>query len=742
MRHHYPFHFVFIVCTIATTTIAQSPKERLSKFPTRDAAEESTLIDELIKQGPDAIRQVCDQIQPPGSTDDTAARFAVTGLVRQAGRFPERRAPVAKAIADSITAADDPGVKAFFINRLQEIGHDESVPALARSLSDEKLTPHPAAALERIATPAAREALAKVVPIATPAARLPVIKSLCALRHQPAAKDIAAFTTSEDATLKETAIWALVNMGSDLAIDPVNTYLKEAAANQKHKALAWMLLGARRQAEAGKSTDAADTAKAILSLTAQLAGDAHTHAAGAALHLLADVAQDAAVPELVKAANSDNIQLRAAALDAAARIPAATHELIKLLDNAQPAVRADIIAHLGRTGAGAINASAFATVIDRLKDPEPPVRLEAAKAAVKLAPDRAIPALVDLVRTALEPEARAVAEILSRIPGDAALAALAAAVPSAPPASKAIILDTLASRVAKAQKQIILAQAAAEEPAVRLAALRAFESVGDQSDVQKLVELALAAKDNNEEQAALKSAIAAGADIASSDQRAAPFLAAAENAKGPKRAALTRALAKVGGPKALQLISADLKSTDNTLKESAIRALGEWTDPAAVTPLLQVASDRSAPMAQQVLALRGVISVTKASQLPSEQKVNTYASALGAARRPDEKKLVLAALAAERSLEALDLVTPLLEDEALKSEAALTTLKIITPQERRQKGLTGEKAIAALKKAIPLSPDPSTRSDAERYLNRISPPRSTGTPPRNAGTPPVNQREK
>jgi HEAT repeat protein len=249
-----------------------------------------------------------------------------------------------------------------------------------------------------------------------------------------------------------------------------------------------------------------------------------------------------------------------------------------------------------------------------------------------------------------------------------------------------------------------------------------MERVADPTDVPRLVELALAAKDQTEEQAALKSAIAAGADVSNQDQRAEPFLTAAQNAKAPKRSALTRALAKIGGPKAFQLVAADLKSQDNTLKESAIRALGEWTDPAATTPLLEIATNESTPLSQQVLALRGVINVTKSSELPSDQKVNTYANALTAARRSEEKKLVLAALATERTPEALDLVTPMLVDESLKSEAALTIIKIITPQERRQRGLTGEKAITALKKAIPLSPDPTAKSDAERYLNRISPP--------------------
>jgi hypothetical protein len=107
--------------------------------------------------------------------------------------------------------------------------------------------------------------------------------------------------------------------------------------------------------------------------------------------------------------------------------------------------------------------------------------------------------------------------------------------------------------------------------------------------------------------------------------------------------------------------------------------------------------------------------------LSSAQKVQAYSKALAAAKRAEEKKMVVGALAGERTEEALGLVAPLMEEEALKGEAALAVVKIVAPLERRQRGLTGEKAVEALRKAIPICPDAAARADGERYLNRIAP---------------------
>src|SRR5258707_826083 len=85
----------------------------------------------------------------------------------------------------------------------------EPVAALAPLLADEKIALHAAAALERIGSPAAIEALRKSLPAATGARRVAIIKSLGMLRAGAAADEIRKSTTSDDEAIRTTALWAL-----------------------------------------------------------------------------------------------------------------------------------------------------------------------------------------------------------------------------------------------------------------------------------------------------------------------------------------------------------------------------------------------------------------------------------------------------------------------------------------------------------------------------------------------------
>jgi hypothetical protein len=47
-------------------------------------------------------------------------------------------------------------------------------------------------------------------------------------------------------------------------------------------------------------------------------------------------------------------------------------------------------------------------------------------------------------------------------------------------------------------------------------------------------------------------------------------------------------------------------------------------------------------------------------------------------------------------------------------------IKIAIPQDNFR-GLKGEKTVAALKKSIPLCPDPTAKANAEKYLSTLRP---------------------
>jgi hypothetical protein len=258
-------------------------------------------------------------------------------------------------------------------------------------------------------------------------------------------------------------------------------------------------------------------------------------------------------------------------------------------------------------------------------------------------------------------------------------------------------------------------QAADSDPAVRLAALRALEKVAGAQDVPRLIDFILTAKDAGEESAAIKAAVAASMQLPESSDRTAEWVVALRKASGSKRAALERGMARLGGAAALGIVVADLQNADQSTRQGALEALADWQDGAAVAHLLKAA--KAGDAAQQVTAIRGVVQVLKNSTtMPGADRVAALSQALAIATRPEERKMILGALANERGQNAFDLATGALELPGVQAEASLAVIKIALPAGKGQAGLKGPSVAAALKQAIPVCPDGGLEEDAKRYL--------------------------
>jgi HEAT repeat protein len=691
----------------------------LARMPAKNVPDEAAIVSKLMSGGAPAVRDLSARLVSLGTEgkDDTAVRFAVTALVRYAGRpgGEADRAAFALGLCESLDKASDPEVKTFLINRLQETGRDDAVPTLARCLGDEHLAPHAAAALERIATPAATDALNKALPAATGGTRVSLIKSLGMLRSAASVEEIAKSLNTDDAVLKATAAWALANLGSDRAADVLAAYVKQGSLFQRGQAFSWMLLAAQRQAESGRLDDCVRTCRTVMGFAND--GTAGPNVAGAVLHVLARAQGEGALNDLLEAAASEHPQYRNAALDAALSIPgpATTTRFVERLNRgASPAVKVDLLNFLARRN----DPAAHPAVLRAVKDEDAAVRAAALSALVAMGREQAIPALVDRI-TADTPEvAKPAAEMLARIPGDKPLAAAAEALPAAPPKARVALIELLAARGARAQKDAVLRQTADADASVRTAALRAMEKLAAEADAPRLVELTVAARDATEESAALRAAVAAASQAADADHRADALLSALAKATGPKRATLERGLARVGGRRALDAVLADTKSTDPAVREGAIRALADWQDPAAVAPLLDIARTQT-DADLQVTALRGAIQVIKSAKLSDTDKAAAYAKAMSATQRPEERKMILGALGNEKGQPFFDLAATALDQPDLHAEAALATIKTALPPARNQPGVRGPKVAETLKRAIPLCPDPNLKDDATRYLKTL-----------------------
>jgi hypothetical protein len=91
--------------------------------------------------------------------------------------------------------------------------------------------------------------------------------------------------------------------------------------------------------------------------------------------------------------------------------------------------------------------------------------------------------------------------------------------------------------------------------------------------------------------------------------------------------------------------------------------------------------------------------------------------ALAAAKRPDEKRLVLGPLADLNTLAALKLAVPLMDEQGVKEEAASAAVKIAKALGNR---LPPEVA-DAMEKAITVTKNDRVKKDAQDVLKKVAP---------------------
>ena len=131
----------------------------------------------------------------------------------------------------------------------------------------------------------------------------------------------------------------------------------------------------------------------------------------------------------------------------------------------------------------------------------------------------------------------------------------------------------------------------------------------------------------------------------------------------------------VGGPKALEAVSAAAEDADPAVRDAAYRALGEWTSADAGPELLALAKAPGDDKLQ-TRALRGYIRVARQFNIPDPQRLAMYGEIRSLAKRDEEKRIALDVLKQIISAESLALAVENLDKPALQEAAARVAVTI------------------------------------------------------------------
>jgi hypothetical protein len=192
---------------------------------------------------------------------------------------------------------------------------------------------------------------------------------------------------------------------------------------------------------------------------------------------------------------------------------------------------------------------------------------------------------------------------------------------------------------------------------------------------------------------------------------AAKVVAQTQAAQPAQLPALFGILAMLGGKDALVTVSTAAASSHNDVKDAAIRALAAWPDFSATRSLLVVAMDPHVTRVQNVLAIQGIARLVKAAEKePAATRVDTAMSAMKAAAREEEKKLLLSALASVPDKKAAQAIRPYLVVPQYQQDAVQAAMNLAESLRRSDRPTAKE--LAQLVKDANLSNDLTKRAEA------------------------------
>ena len=557
----------------------------------------------------------------------------------------------------------------FICQQLWRIGSEASVPVLQKMLLDEK-TAHAACwGLANNPSPKATAALRDALGQAKGKALVSVIGLLGDRRDTASVEALGKLAAGEGAAVADAAAAALGRISGSDAAAALAKARTGGDARRRAAVTEGYLQCADRLAAAGKEKEAAAIFRELLA-----PNESRLIRRGALVGLLGLGGPDA-VALVISTLSGGDAMLKATAIANvrtlkgqgvterfAAEVPKLPADLQVLLigalaDREDPAVRP------------AIGSAA--------KSDNGDVRIAALKALAKVGDASSVALLASAMDAAGGGERLAAAVSLLVLRGAGVDAAIVESMKSAKPAAKAQLIQILSDRGAASAAPAILNEAAGQDPTVRAAALKALARLAEAKDVPALLEVLVNLQGDDGRDEAEGAVVAVSRKFADESGRADPTLAALRTASSAAaKASLLRVLRGLAGAKALAAAQAALKDADPKVQDAAIRALADWPDPGPVAALMDVLRTATNET-QRVVALRGCVRLLGlAGASPTPETVKAYEEIIGRAKRPEEKKLVLAGLANLSHPAALAMAESCLADESVSAEAAMAVVNV------------------------------------------------------------------
>lgn len=586
------------------------------------------------------------------------AGFALTAVVALAAGDAVKTRELLAQLQPAAPLAE----RARACQRLAIVGTTDAVPALAALLGDAQLGHYAREALEAMAAPESDAALRAALSRLEGPPLIGAINSLGARGDTAAVPALAKIAATADEPSAGAALHALARIGTPDALALVRGALgKKPAAGEALLVAADRLRAKDRGEEAAKLFDDVRTRGTAGSLLPATRG--------------AILARGAAgVPLLVETLRSRDAALRSVALQAMRELPgeAVTNALVTELDRLPAEVQpAALAALVDRSG------PAVVTAVEK--------RAAAGDAAALTALGRIGRASsVPLLLRAL-PRSEIAQRSLVLIPArEADSLILGALATEADRNTRGKLIAVLGDRGVAAATPGLLKIAQGGDAETSRAALRALAATAQPRDLTALINLSAASEDDATRTLADRAIYSATMKILEPERRVDPLLGAVRAAKTPaERAALFRPLGAVvramgGSSAALAVVREATRDSDGVVRAAAVRCLADWPDATPAMELLVLARTEAEPT--RGLALAGAVrlatNVAAGRDKTALDALELLIQANALVASDHERLMIVSALGNVRRIEALRLLEPYLQLDAVKTETALAIVQI------------------------------------------------------------------
>jgi len=594
----------------------------------------------------------------------------ITNLARQSYDTPEVAGEIEGLFLEFLRSEASWAAKQFVCGELSIIGTGKSADTLANMLNDPQTSDIALYALQRIQSDKIDVALRGMLPKATGKTRVGIINTMGHRRDGQAVSLLSdVIDNSNDAPAIEAAVSALGFIAGEESAKVLS-----AARGKCSQEVLPAVLDAYLKCADG-FVEAGDKDKAMV-IYKEMYGSQHSSVIRMAAMtgmVLAD--KDSGPDIIIENLKGNDNKICSAAVRLINQVPGEkmTTALISELGSFGPFVQSQVIAALAVRGDGA----ALPAVVKAASSDDREVRMAALQAIGKLGDASSVAFLSELAAKTNDTDEKTLARMsLYALSGEDINAVISEQLAGETRATvKMELIQAVGQRVIAGAVAALLKSAEGAEVNVRIAMQKNVRIIAEPSDLPALVEILTEAKSKAERNEAEKTLVAVAGKAEPGKKTGAILEKLADVTDVDNKCSLISVLGEIGDD-GLDAIREGLKDKEPEVQKSAIRAMSVWPNPAPLDDLLSVAQ-ASDDDVQKVLALRGFVKLLAyESDRSEEQTSQMYEQAMNLASQPGEKKMVLGGLANMKDVASLKMAVGYLSDQTLKQEAAAAVIKI------------------------------------------------------------------